>query len=377
MTRETSNRAIQNNNALKVVFLPQTEIYEGNPYWTQLQTNLEQLGVVFVQTEDKLFLQWRWLLRNRRCVNVIHFHFLKHHFSADEKYASTRLLMKFLGKLLLAKLLGYRIVWTLHNLSPHEKLEPESIGWFAHLAMAQLANAVIVHCESARRALAQKYYRRRSVFTIFHPSYIEVYPNTLSKKEARGMLKLADGQRMILFLGTIRAYKGVEQLIKAFQRVKDDNLVLVIAGKLWHSMSERNFLQDSSYLDKRIFPVPKFIPDKDLQIYYNAADVVVLPYTNVLSSGSALLAMSFGCPIIAPAVGCLTELITADTGVLYDPSEVDGLYKALLQALLQDQKTMGENAYKRAAQFTWEGMARKTLQVYRSKEDFHKINNYA
>lgn len=360
---------------MRIRFLPQTEVYVGNPYWKQLQSSLEQLGIEFVQAEDKLYLQWRWLFRNRRRVDVIHFHFLEHHYAAGNTHASGLLLMKFVVKLLLAKLLGYRIVWTLHNLYPHEKLYPEYIGQFAHLAMAQLADVIIVHCETAQRALAKKYYRRRNVCTIFHPSYIGVYPNKGSKNEAKERLNLSEHQRMILFLGTIRAYKGVEQLVKAFQRVNDENLVLVIAGKLWHTMSERNLIQDNLHSDKRIVLVPQFIPDTDLQIYYNAADAVVLPYTNVLSSGSALLAMSFGCPVIAPSVGCLTDLITADTGILYDPSQADGLYRALVQALLQDLQAMGQNAYKRAAQFTWEEMARKTLQAYRSLEDFDKADN--
>jgi glycosyltransferase involved in cell wall biosynthesis len=366
---------LKENTLLRIRFLPQTEVYVGNPYWKQLQSSLEQLGIEFVQAEDKLYLQWRWLFRNRHWVDVIHFHFLEHHYSAGNAHASGLLLMKFVLKLLLAKVLGYRIIWTLHNLYPHEKLYPEYIGRFAHLAMAQLTDVIIVHCETAQRALAKEYYRRRNVCIIFHPNYIGVYPNKGSKNEAKEKLNLSEHKRMILFLGTIRAYKGVEQLITAFQRVKDDNLVLVIAGKLWHTMSEGNLIQDNSHHGKRIVLVPQFIPDTDLQIYYNAADAVVLPYTNVLSSGSALLAMSFGCPVIAPSVGCLADLITADTGVLYDPSQADGLYRALVQALSQDLKAMGQNAYKRAAQFTWEEMARKTLQAYRSMEDFDKADN--
>jgi glycosyltransferase involved in cell wall biosynthesis len=351
---------------LRVSFLPQTEVYAGNPYWQQLQTNLERQGVEFVRTDDKLYMQWRWLIENRRRVDVLHFHFIQHNYTADETHASGRLLIKFIGKLILAKLLGYRIVWTLHNLYPHEKLQPEYIGWLAHLLMAQLANAVIVHCEHARRALAQEFYRRKSVWTIFHPSYIGVYPNTITRSEARAKLDLCERQRIILFLGTIRAYKGVEQLLDVFQRIPDKDLVLVIAGKFWHTMPPDRQSDPLFRADKRVVLVPEFIPDADLQAYYNAADAVVLPFTNVLSSGSALLAMSFGCPIIAPDVGCLSELITSETGILYDPFEPDGLYKALLQSLSTDFKSMGENAYERATQFTWDEMARKTLQVYHS-----------
>lgn len=364
---EKPTKTVQEGHTLKVVFLPQTEIYAGNPYWEQLQASMEQQGVEFVQTHDKLYLQWRWLVRNHRRIDVIHLHFLQHHYAADDKRASAKLLIKFIAKMILAKLLRYRIVWTLHNLYPHEKLQPEYIGRLAYIFMAQFADAVIVHCEHARAALAREFHRRKNVCTIFHPNYIGAYPNTISRKEARVKLHLFEHQRVILFLGAIRAYKGVDQLIQAFQRIPGEELVLVIAGKPWRTMSE-NQIQDMAHADGRIVLVPQFIPDTDLQTYYNAADAVVLPYTNVLSSGSALLAMSFRCPVIAPAVGCLTEVITSETGVLYDPSEMDSLYTALLHALSQDLRTMGENAYKRAAQFTWEDMAGKTLKVYRSKK---------
>ena len=369
MNKEKSTKPFPDCRALKVVFLPQTEIYAGNPYWEQLQAKLEQIGVEFVQTDDKLYLQWRWLVQNRHRVDVIHFHFLQHHYAVNEKSASAGLLMKFIAKLILAKLLGYRLVWTVHNLYHHEKLYPEYIGRLAHLAMAHLADAVIVHCEHARQALADKFYRRKNVYTTFHPSYIGIYPDIISRKEARAKLHLSEHQRVILFLGTIRAYKGVDQLIQAFRRISGEELVLLIAGKLWHTMSEAQF-QALSLGDKRIVFVPHYIPDMDLQNYYKAADAVILPFTNVLSSGSALLAMSFGCPVIAPAIGCLAEVITPDTGVVYDPREDEGLYKALLHALSQDLKDMGENAYKRATQFTWDDMAGKTLQVYRSAKAF-------
>ena len=356
---------------LKVVFLPQVECYPENPYWKLLQSNLEQKGVEFVSTEDKLYLQWRWLVRNRGQVDVIHLHHLRHHYSVNERYASAKLLRKFIAKLLLARGLGYRIVWTVHNLYPHEKLEPQRVGRLAHKAVAQLANAIIVHCEYAREALSREFYRRRNVFTIAHPNYIGVYPNSISRQEARVQLGLAPDQRVLLFLGAIRPYKGLERLVEAFRRIPGDELRLVIAGKPWYTMPPGE-LEAMAQSDQRIILEPRFIPDLDLQRYYKAADVVVLPYTGVLSSGATLLSMSFGCPVIAPAIGCLSEVITSETGSLYDPTDPQGVYKALLHTLSLDLETLGQNAYKRAAQLTWADVVSKTLQVYGAEQDIEK-----
>ena len=356
---------VPSKHILKVVFLPQTEVYEGNPYWEQLHAHLEMHGVEFVQTDDKLYLQWRWLLRNRRLVDVIHFHFIQHNYAINEKQASIKLLMKFIGKLVWAKLLGYRLVWTLHNLYPHEPLLPEYVERAAYLFMSQISDAIVVHCENAREALAREFYRRRSVYTIFHPNYIGAYDNTISREEARTKLGLKKQHRVVLFLGGIRMYKGIDELIQAFTMLHGEELRLVIAGKPKHNMSEED-VQKMVQGDSRILLALQFIPDDDLQIYFNAADVVVLPYANVLSSGSALLAMSFGRPVIAPSIGCLTEIVIDSAGILYGPEETNGLYSALEKAMSQDLKAMGENARSWATQFTWDGMAKKTLDVYHS-----------
>jgi len=70
-----------------------------------------------------------------------------------------------------------------------------------------------------------------------------------------------------------------------------------------------------------------------MQVYLRACDVLVTPYNEVLSSGSAILGLSFGRPVIAPAIGCLKDLIVEGCGFLYDPSQPDGLQDAMRAAM--------------------------------------------
>lgn len=347
---------------LHVVSLPQLEIYSGNPYWEKLQEALARLDVTFVTTEDKLYLQWGWLVRHRQNVDVLHLHHLQHHYDWRQTKASWQMLLKFVGKLILARLLGYRIVWTMHNVYPHQRLRPLLVGRLAHIAVAQLSSAIIVHCEYARQELAREFFRRRNVHTIPHPSYSGVYPNTTSREQARTHLNLPPHAPVFLFLGAIRPYKGLDQLIAAFRRLTED-ACLVIAGKPWRDdfVAELRGLMGD---DERIMLRPSFIPDDDLQHYFNAADVVVLPYARVLSSGSALLALTFGRAVVAPRAGCLTEDVTPDVGVLYDPAHPDDLYRALQHCLKVDLVQMGHNAMQRAHRLTWEQMAEKTVAAY-------------
>jgi glycosyltransferase involved in cell wall biosynthesis len=116
--------------------------------------------------------------------------------------------------------------------------------------------------------------------------------------------------------------------------------------------------------DKRIRIFPCFIPDKDVQLYMNAADAVVLPFQDVLTSGSALLAMSFGKALILPRRGSLTEIVDNQGGLFYDPKEKAGMYKALQQALTADFSTMGKHNYEEVKRFSWDKIAQKTYEVY-------------
>src|SRR5439155_24303371 len=108
-----------------------------------------------------------------------------------------------------------------------------------------------------------------------------------------------------------------------------DHLRLVIAGRL-HPNYQGPLQADSrAALDRRIVFRPGQVAIAEMQVYFNAADAAVFPFLDTLTSGSAIAALGFGCPIVVPAVGCLPELLGSRDGgvpgVLYDPAAPDGL----------------------------------------------------
>ena len=109
----------------------------------------------------------------------------------------------------------------------------------------------------------------------------------------------------------------------------------------------------------------EFIPAEELQVYLNAADVVVLPYKDILTSGAAVLAMSFGKPVIAPKLGCVAELIEEGVGgFLYDPEDEDGLLNAMRKAITANLRALGEYNLQKARELDWLRAAKATLEVY-------------
>ena len=112
-----------------------------------------------------------------------------------------------------------------------------------------------------------------------------------------------------------------------------------------------------------VFTDPYF-PESDFQIYLNSADVVVLPFAEVLTSGSAITALSFGTPVILPRRGCLPELIDESMGILFDPDDETGLEQALKQIRERDLQAAGSAAYQRAVGFGWDEIAERFAQIY-------------
>jgi len=351
---------------LRVAWFPKAEDLQANPYWTRLQAELEALGVAFETSHNGHWLAGRWLWENRRRVDVLHFHFMEPQYAGVGDTVSARRVLKFAAYLALARLLGYRIVWTMHELSPTWPMRPAWLERLGRGLLAWAAHVVIVHCHEAKRLLARKLGRWWRVCVLPVPTYAEFYPQNLSRVEARAALEIAPDCFVIGFVGGIRPNKGLEDLVAVFGQLDDPNSRLLIAGKPWPPEDYVAVLQQLAATDTRIRFHAEEVPDQDLQLYLTATDVVVFPFKHVLTSSSVALAMSFGRPVVVPRLGCLPELVGADAGILYEPGDIASLAAALRQARESDLEAMGRAAARRANAFSWRDLAEATLKVYQA-----------
>jgi len=346
---------------MQVVFFPHN--WQENPYLELLEAGLKEFGVgVHHPQVEKPFRSW--MKQSRDEVSVLHFHWLHYLYQRSSYKDSLTSILRLAMQLSYAKLLGYRVVWTMHNLYPHERLHP-SLDELARRIILFYADSVIVHCKAAKDLLVRTFGRSHNIFVAPHGNYIGIYPDTITQIEARKRLCIPDDKTIFLFQGAIRAYKGLKYLCTSFGSLPNPNFRLLIAGK-----PRNNFIDNEDPLsqiiaaDQRIVAHLKWVPNHDLQIYFRAADVVVCPFQKILTSGSVMLALSFGRPLIAPALGCLSELITPSTGVLYDPSEPSGLREALEKCTTIDLNQMGQNAQKVAESYSWRNAAKETYAAY-------------
>jgi glycosyltransferase involved in cell wall biosynthesis len=172
----------------------------------------------------------------------------------------------------------------------------------------------------------------RKITLIDHGHWVGYYADTVSRAAAREKLGLSEGDYVFLFLGLCKPYKNLEGLIAAFRRMPE-GAKLVIAGRFQSRAYQAAIEAALAGLGRRVVFHPRYVADEELQIYLRACDAVVLPYTEILTSGSAMLALSFGKPVVAPAIGFLKDAVAADCGCLYEPSDADGLRQAMESAM--------------------------------------------
>lgn len=335
---------------------------KANPYGGLLARAMARLDVNLMPGFAEELTE-EWLYANRGQIDVLHLNWPNYMYASSDTAEAVRRASALISHLALARQLGYRVVWTVHNLYPHESAHPE-LDHLVQVSLCSVATAVIAHCEHARSLVSRLFHRDHNVFVIPHGHFIDPYPNTISRQEARARLEIPQDNFVYLFFGNVRRYKGIENFLSAFASLPGDDLTLLLAAKVY---SDYGFAlaEDAQRFDPRIAVRPsRFYANDELQLYFNAADVAVLPFLNVLTSGSTITALGFGKPVVVPAIGCLKELVDDTVGVRYDPQAPNALAEAMRAIRDRDMAALSTAALARARSLAWEDIAVKTLAAY-------------
>ncbi len=331
-------------------------------YISKLTEELEKQGIQVQYAEDKAgdYLTQHLLASHEsRKPDILHFHWTSYQYEGSNNAITFINLMKYMVKVKQAKSRGFKIIWTMHNYLPHEK-HGTLIPYLERLWMAHQADAIIVHASHGKELLAKRLFRRKDVYVIPHGNYIPFFTRT-PKLAAKQILGAAYGTPMLLYFGYVRPYKGVPDLLRVFHELPDLNVSLYVVGNANETTKQE--IQTLIGNDPRIMPNLRYVLDEELALYLSAADMVVLPYHDVLGSGALMTALSFGCPVIAPAMGAFSEFLDEGCGYLYPPNK-NGLKSALQEIPNMDLPSMSKNALMRAMRYPWEGMVRQIANIY-------------
>jgi beta-1,4-mannosyltransferase len=234
------------------------------------------------------------------------------------------------------------ITHTLHNLQNHAglylKLERIVYGFFL-----KNCTHIRVYSETTKAAAIEKFgLDSVKIAVIQDLPFHYYYQNNITQSEARAELQLAGNQFVYLFFGEIKPYKGLHDLIPVFKTFAQPTDRLVIAGKSYDVdyFESLKKLADNS---EHVIWYHRFIEDDEVQTFFNAANVVVLPFVRIDHSGSVDLAMSFRKPVVTLKTESMCKLLANQTELLFEtPSELAG---CLQQVKTIDSQAIGQQNY--------------------------------
>jgi D-inositol-3-phosphate glycosyltransferase len=276
------------------------------------------------------------------------------------------------------KLLGKKVVLTAHNVNKRRRDASDTrLNRLTLRIQYHLADRIFVHTEKMKFELTDEFGVPGQRVAIIPFGINNAVPTTeLSSKAAKGRLGLREKDKAILFFGQITPYKGLEYLVQAFKKLsaEHDDYRLIIAGnpkpgfeEYWRAI-EKEIRSDVS--NGRIFVRSEFIPDSEVEIFFKAADILVLPYTHIYQSGILFLGYCFGLPALVADVGSLKdEIVAGETGFVFNRADSDDLARALAVYFSSDifasLATRREKIQTLAtARNSWDTVGKITMRVY-------------
>jgi len=275
---------------------------------------------------------------------------------------------------LLAGLSGARVVFTAHNVMPHE--DAENRAFFMKTAFR------IIYANS-RKIIAHSNFTKGEIMRIFgqaaekihvipHGNYAFFRTHEISQQVARQKLNIALDKKVILNFGAMRHYKGIEVLLEAMSLLcrRHSEVVLLLAGKPMHVPPGYFSQLITQYgLDANVILKAEYIPASDIPYIFFAGDLAVLPYKHIDTSGSIQLAYGFSKPVVATRTGSMPEVVDHNVnGLLVPPDDPQALAEAMEKILFDPEavKRMGAASMALAiGKFSWQSIAQKTCALYR------------
>jgi len=213
-----------------------------------------------------------------------------------------------------------KMVHTLHNLQNHARLwlglEKMIYGFF----LRNCSQIRVYSEETKTAAMARFGLKPERIKIIQDLPYHLYYENKITKKESRKRLNLNEDDFVYLFFGELKPYKGVDNLLKAYAEMAQPNDRLIIAGKSYDAAYFASIKQRADTIPS-VSMYHRFIEDDEVQVFFNAADVVVLPFVRIDHSGSVDLALSFSKPVITLKTEAMAKLLGHQAELLFETPE--------------------------------------------------------
>lgn len=344
-------------------------VVERNPFVRQLTSALKSMeGVARVKEGRKPFWNGPEQTKGVTTQPVLHFHWPEALFDNWRTPDETDL-DRFRTILQAWRDHGALLVGTIHNVVPHGQNVP--IYDKLYRMLYRRVDGVIHMGEISRERIEERYGNEVSdaYHTVIPHGNYRCMPNEVGQGAAREKIDVSSDAAVVLVFGSVRRINELRVTLRGFWRLRNRPKRLII-HRVECSVS-RTSLDYLRYwlpmrFDPRIQVLQRFIPDEKVQIYLNAADVLLIPRTQGLNSGNVALGFTFGRVTVGPSFGVMGEVLEKTGNPTYDRVESGALVEALRSAF----RLVGEGHGERNAEYArehmrWDTLAEKHVRFFR------------
>lgn len=258
---------------------------------------------------------------------------------------------------LLTRLVGRRnVVFVCHNVFPHERFPFDKL--LTRLALSGGSHFIVHAAEEAKEL--KKIQADPDYAVTPHPTYNAFRFEGMSREQAREKLFVGQKERILLFFGYVREYKGLKYLLRAMPKIcrEDGKVKLWVVGEFGADREDYLNLIHELGIEDHVQVQDAYTPDREVEKYFAAADLVALPYTSATQSGIVQIAYGFTKPVVVTDVGGLPDVVKdGETGYIVEPGNPEAIAEAVVRFFREGQaQRMQESIEKEAYRFSWERM---------------------
>ncbi len=269
-------------------------------------------------------------------------------------------------QVLTSRLKGIPLCFICHNVLPHERFPMDA---FLTKNTLKPGAFCIVHSrsdgEDLRNMLPDMPFVRHVL-----PTYNAFKLRGIDRATGRKELGIGEEERMLLFFGYVRKYKGLPYLIRAMGGLvkKDPGMKLYIVGDFGGKKEEYLEMIEKSGAGENIIVRDGYVPDAEIEPYFAAADLCVCPYLSATQSAIVQIAYGFNVPVIATRVGGLPDVVTDNaTGYVVEPGDAKALARAIYRYFEEGkQEEFRRNVARESERFSWEKMVECIAEQYKT-----------
>ena len=253
-----------------------------------------------------------------------------------------------------------KVISIIDNMIPHEKRMGDRL---LTKYFIKTVDGFIAMSEKVKNDI--KTFSHKPVSISPHPIFNH-FGDPITKMEARTQLGLPQQDKIILFFGYIRKYKGLDLLIQAManETIKNLGIQLIIVGEFYEDASTYHDLINALGLQNRISFYSNYIPDGEVKNYVCSADFIIQPYKNATQSGVTPLAYHFEKPMLVTNVGGLADTVPhLKTGIVVAPT-AEEIAKGIETLYELGEKHFIPNIIEEKKKYSWSQMTEKFLALY-------------